>query len=337
MTKQRIYAFDIIRTIAAYAVIIVHVTAIAYALYTKDSPHLFVISVLNRFFKFTTPVFIFLGGLMVHVKYKNKPFETVSFYKDRFMRIILPYLLFSLFYYFSHLIVYNWPFNATQLFKQIALGTAKYHLYFIITITQLYLLTPLLLKLRNYRYKHLIMCIICLINVYVVMAVHFPYADRFFLKYLFPFMVGIVYGTNLLVFLKRKAVLWSTLVITALFGIVYALTFYFQTIGIRSYNGYFLSFIWFAYTNLSIYALIIIAMWLERFSYLRDKAVAITQYSFFIYLIHPFIMDRTEALLTYYGLASVTLRFVITLITTLLLSTLLAKGLKIMFQKLKMA
>lgn len=337
MTKQRIYAFDIIRTIAAYAVIIVHVTAIAYTLYTKDSPHLFVISMLNRFFKFTTPVFIFLGGLMVHVKYKNRPFKALTFYKDRFMRIIMPYFLFSVFYYFSHLIVYKWAFNEMDLVKQLLLGTAKYHLYFIIIITQLYLLTPVLIKMRTMRHKGLILTTLLGITLYVVMAVHFPYADRFFLKYLFPFMMGLMVGTDLLPFLKKKSTQWVIMCATAIFGLIYALTFYLQTIGVATYNGYFLSFIWFTYTNLSIYALIIIATWLERFTVLRDKAVAITQYSFFIYLVHPFIMDRTEEMLTRFGVASVTIRFLVTLSVTLVISTFIAKCLKIVFHKLKMA
>lgn len=337
MTKQRIYTFDIIRTIAAYAVIIIHVTAIAYTLYTKESPHLFVITILNRFFKFATPVFVFLGGLMVHVKYKNRPFKTLPFYKDRFMRIIMPYIFFSIFYYFSHLIVYKWSFDGLDLLKQVLMGTAKYHLYFIIIITQLYLLTPILIKLRSLQFKFIFMTVLLLINLYVVMYVHFPYADRFFLKYVFTFMMGVIYGTDLLTLLKRKSVQWVIMLSTFMVGLTYALTFYFQTIGTATYSVYFLNFIWFAYTNLSIYALIIIATWLERFIPLRNKAVAITQYSFFIYLIHPFIMDRSEEILTRIGITSVTLRFVCTLTVTLVLSTLVAKGLKHLFHKLKMA
>lgn len=337
MTKQRIYAFDIIRTIAAYAVIIVHVTAIAYTLYTKESPHLFVISIMNRIFKFTTPVFIFLGGLMVHVKYKNRPFKILPFYKDRFMRIIMPYLFFSVFYYLTHMIVYRWPFNSVDLLKQLILGTAKYHLYFIIIITQLYLVTPFLLKLRNIKFKGLLMTALCIINLYVVLYVHFPYADRFSLKYIFPFMMGLMYGSDLLPLLRKKSMQWLVMSLTVVAGATYALTFYFQTIGTASYSGVFMSFIWFAYTNLAIYALVIIATWLERITPLRDRAVTITQYSFFIYLIHPFIMDRTEEILTYIGILSVTLRFILTLTITLVLSTLFAKVLKIIFHKLKMA
>lgn len=333
MNKQRVYAFDIIRTLAAYAVIIVHVTAIAYTLYDKDSFQLFAVTLLNRTFKFTTPVFIFLGGLMVSVKYRNKPFKTLPFYIDRFKRIIVPYLIFSLIYMLSHVILFDADYSVVTIIKQLIAGTAKYHLYFVIIISQLYLITPLLIKLKFSKHKHIITIITLLINLWAVVYLIFPYSDRFFLKYTFPFIVGLVYGLDLSLYLNRRPIKLAVIFTTIGAGVIYAMSFYYQTIGTKSYSQEFQIIIWFIYTNLCVYGLLILAPWLEKHKWLRDKAVSTTQFSYFIYLIHPLILDVNEKLLSTLGVQSVTLRFIANLIVTIVLSTLISKWLNRRFHK----
>lgn len=334
MKKERIYEFDIIRTIAAYAVIFVHVTAIAFTMYQQGSPHLLLITTLNRFLKFTTPVFIFLGGLMVHVKYKNRPFKTLPFYKDRLIRIYLPYILFSIFYYLTHMMIYNWPFSPLGLGRQLVFGTAKYHLYFIIIIAQLYLLVPLLMPLRKSKHRHLIALAALIVNLYSVFYLHFQYADRFSLKFIFPFIIGILYGTEVLTFVNRRKLKILLPIVTLLAGILYTVTFYGHYFQTMTFPSKLPTFAWFAYTNLAIFTLLLVAGQLKKVPFLRDNALKITHCSFYIYLIHPFIIDRCEGFLTSRGVLSVTLRFLFTLTVTLILSTLLAKLLKKGFERI---
>jgi surface polysaccharide O-acyltransferase-like enzyme len=337
MTKQRFYAFDIIRTIAAYAVIIVHVTAIAYTLYDRDSFQLLAVSVINRTFKFTTPVFIFLGGLMVNLKYKDSAFKIRPFYLDRFKRIYVPYLIFSLLYMLSHVLLFGSKYAPDLILEHLVYGSAKYHLYFVIIISQLYLITPLLIKLKTTKHKHTIALITLIINLWAIVYLVFPYSDRFFLKYAFPYLVGLLYGTELSTFLKSLTVKRAVVLTTVLTGVIYAGSFYYQTIGTKGYSPEFQILIWFIYTNLCVYSLIILAHWLEKNTWLRDKAVSITQYSFFIYLIHPLVLDGNERLLNTAGLHSVTLRLALNLAVTLVLSTILSKWLKKLFSFLRLA
>lgn len=337
MNKERIYAFDIMRTIAAYAVIIVHVSAIAYTLYSKDSYQLLIVTLLNRTFKFTTPVFIFLGGLMVNVKYSRRAFKILPFYLDRFRRIIMPYFIFSIIYIISNTILFGSEYTLFTVFKQLIIGNAKYHLYFVIIISQLYLLTPLLLPLKNSKHKGVISAIFFIITLIAVVFLGFPYSDRIFIKYLFPFVIGLLYGPALLEKLKPLHVKIAIILATLITGVIYAGTFYFQTIGLYSYSPIFQILTWFSYTTLCIFFILILARRLERNNGLRKLTTDITQFSFFIYLIHPLVIDVNEKLLNTFGIQSVTLRFLTTLLVTLTVSTALSIILKKLFTRMGLA
>lgn len=337
MNKQRIYAFDIIRTLAAYAVIIVHVTAIAYTLYNRESYQLLAVTLLNRVFKFTTPVFIFLGGLMVNVKYTRRPFKSIPFYIDRFRRIYVPYLIFSILYMISHVILYKSTYTASVITEQLIYGSAKYHLYFVTIITQLYLLTPMLLKLRKSNHKLLFTVIILAVNLWAVISLSFPYSDRIFIKYLFPFVVGLLYGPELPRLLKPVRIKAIVVISTLATGAMYAITFYLQTIGLKYYSPNFQILIWFVYTNLCIFGLLILAGWLEKTTWLKDRATNVTQFSFFIYLIHPLVLDVNEKLLNTIDIQSVSMRFLSNLVVTLTVSTILSISLKKLFTRLGLA
>ena len=331
--KQRHYTFDILRTIAAYAVIFVHVTAIAYTLYSKDSYQLFAVTMLNRTLKFTTPVFIFLGGVMVNIKHRNKPMNVPVFFTDRFKRILVPYIFFSLLYMLAHFVGLGDTYDLFDVLKKLALGTAKYHLYFIIIITQLYVLTPLAIKLKNTSYKPIILIITFIINMLAVMYLVFPYSDRVFIKYLFPYLTGLLYGADILSWFRHKWVNYLAIVTTLSLGAIYAMTFYFQTIGTKTYSLDFQILIWFFYTNLCIFGLMALVRQLEKNQKFVTFAMKTTGYSFFIYLIHPLVLDVSEKGLNTLGVQSVTLRFGINLMLTLLVSTFLAKWLKKWFSK----
>ena len=233
----------------------------------------------------------------------------------------------------AHYFVLGVQYSSLDIIKNFVFGTAKYHLYFIIIITQLYLLTPLLIKLKDAPYKPIILISTFIINMLAVMYLVFPYSDRVFIKYLFPYLTGLLYGANLLNWFRHKWVNYLAIVITVSLGAAYALTFYFQTIGTKTYSLDFQILIWFLYTNLCIFGLIVMVKQLEKNKRFVDFAMKTTGYSFFIYLIHPLVLDVSEKGLNTLGVQSVTLRFGINLTLTLFVSTLLAKWLKKWFSK----
>ncbi|NOU98756.1 hypothetical protein GC097_01800 [Paenibacillus sp. LMG 31457] len=81
----------------------VHVSSIPVGeIVDKTSSMFFYFNFLNVFNKFGTPTFIFLSALVLFYSYYDRPLNgklIVRFYQRRFLYILLPYLIFSAFYY----------------------------------------------------------------------------------------------------------------------------------------------------------------------------------------------------------------------------------------------
>ncbi|WP_285516899.1 acyltransferase [Thermolongibacillus altinsuensis] len=142
------------RVYAMFAVLFVHVTSLGFA---KTSPDSFVFPfyvLLNVLGKIGVPTFLLLSSLVLFYTYYEKPINRVTiqkFYKNRLLYILVPYLSFSVIYFFVKFFLDHAPvsFNdfIIQLSKSIAFGTAYTHLYFIVILLQFYLIFPFLLWL----------------------------------------------------------------------------------------------------------------------------------------------------------------------------------------------
>ncbi|ALP38891.1 hypothetical protein ASL14_24840 [Paenibacillus sp. IHB B 3084] len=100
-TKERIPELQLVRAMAILAVIIVHATSYATVQLT-DSSLYFVYNALNVLMKYGTPVFIALSSMVLFYNYKDRPMGRellIRFYKQRLRYILLPYIMFSLFYF----------------------------------------------------------------------------------------------------------------------------------------------------------------------------------------------------------------------------------------------
>src|SRR5690625_3678780 len=113
---------------------------------------------INRFGKFGTPTFIFIMSLVLFYSYGNREWNKqliTRFYKRRFLYILIPYLIWSVAYYFIRMAVNNSNmgrplmegFELGKLGSALLWGNAYGHLYFVLISVQLYLLFPLLLWL----------------------------------------------------------------------------------------------------------------------------------------------------------------------------------------------
>lgn len=150
--KERIYELDIFRSLAIMAVLTIHATSQT-LVETKGSllylPFLF----LNTFSNFAVPVFIFLSGFVLFYNYMDRPLNrrlVQSFYGKRLLYILIPYVLFTVFYFIFQLykrgeLGMPWSQMATELGQDLIHGTAYTHLYYVIIMLQLYVVFPLLL------------------------------------------------------------------------------------------------------------------------------------------------------------------------------------------------
>ncbi|QAY68367.1 acyltransferase [Paenibacillus protaetiae] len=150
---ERLSELSVLRGFAIIGVLSVHATSLA-TVNMAQSQLYWVYNFLNIFMKFGTTTFIFLSSFVLFYNYYNRPVtrEVIrSFYRKRLLYIILPYVLFSLFYFaYQHVHYYaarSWPDTWHALVMQLLQGKAYYHLYFIFINVQFYVLFPFVLLL----------------------------------------------------------------------------------------------------------------------------------------------------------------------------------------------
>lgn len=141
--KQKLYnpVIDILRTFSIFAVILVHTTTrtlevTSYNL-LKTPWTLF----LNQAARFAVPLFFMISGFVLELNYHLHE-SYFAYLKKRFSRIFIPYVFWSLIYYFF---VYA-KGRDPDFLKSLLFGEASYQLYFIPSLLIFYLLFPLIHK-----------------------------------------------------------------------------------------------------------------------------------------------------------------------------------------------
>lgn len=146
---------QIVRALAIIGVISVHASASA-TITMKESAYFYFYNFANIFMKFGTPTFILLSSFVLFYSYYNRPLTAGligSFYKKRLLYIIIPYVVFSVFYFVlrrngANLDIFT-PESLSLFWKQLRTGTAYWHLYFVFISIQFYLMFPVLLWLTK--------------------------------------------------------------------------------------------------------------------------------------------------------------------------------------------
>ncbi|MCR5545830.1 MAG: acyltransferase [Lachnospiraceae bacterium] len=138
ITKDQGEKIQIMRGLCIVAVVFIHVCfGSAYDLY---------ISALGNY---CVGSFLFLSGFFT---YEKRVFPVGKFYKKRGLRILVPYLLWSLIY-----TAYSGDFSG--FFYKLLTGQCCSIYYYIIVYLQLILLTPLLVKIMKTKLWWIILCI----------------------------------------------------------------------------------------------------------------------------------------------------------------------------------
>ncbi|MGN7382381.1 Intercellular adhesion protein C [Chlamydia abortus] len=149
----RIRELELLRAFAIGAVVIIHATAGATVEAALGSRSQLLYLLVNRLSLFAVPIFILLSGIVLFYRYSKhwSLSEAISFYRKRLQFIVIPYLLWSLFYsYFNPWFYKTVPLSALTpdlLLDQLLWGTSSYHLYFMVIIIQFYAVFPILMTL----------------------------------------------------------------------------------------------------------------------------------------------------------------------------------------------
>lgn len=322
--KKRIYEYDIIRTIATFSVVIVHITAIGIVGFEQYSPHSLLTIFINRMLKYTTPVFIYLAGALIYQSYRNKPYKYLPFLRSRFKRIIIPYALVSLMYYLLLTYMTQGVLSMKTFSTQLLTGSAQYHLYFIPIIIQMYLLTPVFLFLKEKVALKYLMPALAIVSYISTLMMKFQYSDRIFFKFMIPFTLGLYFGDQILDGLKSLGKkVYVIIVITVGVGFYYAYEFVHYFYGEPSLET-LRDTGWFFYCILSLFVLTYIAVPLVKKDRLRKSCSHISKISYYIYLLHPLFLALSEKIINRFGITSTSVRMVFHLAFVIIISTVVA-------------
>lgn len=153
---QAIPELDFLRAMACLCVVLIHVTANPLYYAIPGTPEYLILLVANQFTRFAVPAFVFISGFVLANTYlvTGNPFNYFLFLKRRLGAVLPLYVLWSTGYHvYLHLVEggHPWPQYFQELARSLVLGTAAYHLYFIVLICQFYLLAPMFLRLARWR------------------------------------------------------------------------------------------------------------------------------------------------------------------------------------------
>ncbi|CAM3450753.1 acyltransferase [Marinicrinis lubricantis] len=306
---------NIIRALAILSVITVHSTSSAVAQLDKHSALYPVYNFINIFFRVGTPTFIFLSAFVLFYSYMNRPLSSSMlkrFYKNRFLYILIPYVLFSLLYFIPlALFIYDFQtiWDALQnFFLKLATGKAYAHLYFVFINIQFYLMFPLLLWMFKSKPKLLIhsLWIGFLIQWAFYLLNHtyfeFQYKGSISFSYFSYYFAGAfmgIYYQKVLRWLRgwRKYVLWAAWLSAALFHV-----YVYQTTRVdgKIWDMAFYEGAWNVHTILTAFVLFHLGFLIydKTAPKLLQVLSRIGAYSFGIYLLHPFILLVYRRLIT---------------------------------------
>ena len=144
--KPRLAAIEYIRGISMMGVIGIHVGS-QYLSNPAANPHL--IALFEIFTRFSVPIFFFISafGLFYNLDI-HAPFNARHFYVRRIKTVLIPYLVWSVFYILHDSLLYGTGLPSPFYFCGLLFfGSAKYQLYFLVILLWFYLLMPLWIAL----------------------------------------------------------------------------------------------------------------------------------------------------------------------------------------------
>ncbi|TCM90752.1 peptidoglycan/LPS O-acetylase OafA/YrhL [Paenibacillus sp. BK033] len=316
--RDPIPELSLVRAMAIIGVLSVHSTSFA-TVEMVNSNYFFLYNFFNIFMKIGTTTFIFVSSFVLFYNYYSRPLDKqllASFYKKRLLYIIIPYLVFSLFYFtISHYLYYSDRSLSTEIhlfIDKILTGKAYTHLYFVFINIQFYLMFPFFLWLMKKYSRTVIWAVpagfvlqwgFILLNKY---GLETPVANRgswsfsYFSYYLLGAALGIYYPKlKAWIIIARNhatavrivtwTVLWTCWIAA---GLTHAYLYYETRLNRAAYNTTLFDFVWNVHGILTTIVLLQLAFILSSKlpKVLSGLIARLGVLSFGVYLIHPFFL-----------------------------------------------
>ncbi|MGI9274323.1 MAG: acyltransferase [Endozoicomonas sp.] len=326
--KEPVLYLDLLRTIAAIAVVIIHVLGPYRYLYGEtDSTDWLTAIAYNSVSRWCVPVFIMITGMLFLSD--QRPFNFHYFVRRRVGKVLLPFLLWSVIYALlsgqGADLSYDW-LTAWDTLKNLPYKNTWYHLGFYYYFIPLYFLIPFLKPVveavSEDKLKFMIVIWLWLTVSYLMGINSFWHQD------LFLYGGYLLWGYSLAKWDLRK---WQPLIIAG--GVIgLSLTFvgvYWLSMQKGEYSfGRFNSYKTVNTVLVATMVFCLVKHYANRISGRAQQAVSfVSRYSLGLFLVHPLLLWPVRAYDLYWGHAALAIPFwtVINTLATLLLVWLMAR------------
>lgn len=296
---KRNNSLDCLRVLACFLVILLHVSA-GYVIDNIENYN-FQFTIGNFFdsiSRICVPLFVMLSGAFLLENSKNKNFS--NFYKKSLLKVGIPTFIWSLIYViYSYVIgigremIRKEPFDYLSPIKNWVMGRPFYHLWYLYMIIGLYILTPIIIRLKEEikeKTFFLISIILLILSIGISVYNSLVWLIQFIL-YLGYFMMGSFLKNY---FMKKTFNLKVSILISILSGIsIFVITEYFVKYNLFNKTLYF-------YGNLTPFVIIGSIFTFITFLNLKIESnlyTSLAHHSFNIYLIHAGFLSTLNIIL----------------------------------------
>jgi surface polysaccharide O-acyltransferase-like enzyme len=294
-TKTREYFNEIhfLRAFACIGVLFVHVSG---AYYTEAGE---VFNWFTYFFnqigRFGTPTFAVISGFLLFNQVNKRGFMFKKFVVSRTSKIIMPFLIWSIFYQIVTLLLMDGalPSDPKVLVYNFITGESFYHLYFMAIVVQFYLMFPMLQLIRNSYGWWISLFVSAALSLYFSNATDLPLVSGilervlldkvFLLHWIFYFVFGgfmAYYWKPISSWSKKHTALMAGFVIAVYAGAIIEYNVIGTISSRRETNLINIPLLSFATIGLYYY--------LAKLNWMKKSLQTIGQFSMGIYLLHPF-------------------------------------------------
>lgn len=289
--KQYNPVIDVLRIISILAVIFIHTTTKTLQVSMHDLEIIPWTLFLNQIFRFAVPLFFMISGFVLELNFHLHE-SYLTYLKKRINRIFIPYVFWSLIYYF-----FVYTKHAENFFQALLSGDASYQLYFIPALLIFYLIFPFIHNFYKFLNSKWITLIFGLIELsllyydYYVVPLRIFYPIRIALLNYFVFYGGIVLANNKERFISFVSK-WKLIFLFGTLIFAYYVFYEGQSIYLKTHN--YLSFYSQWRPSVLIYTFLLAGFLYNIFNrnIIRISIIkTLSRLSFFVFFIHVIILE----------------------------------------------
>lgn len=283
-TKEQYQWVDILRAIGALSVILLHSTVSLVSKFDLTTDW-WIAHVLNSFTRFAVPIFLMISGVLL----LGRKYTIKDFLKKRLVRILLPFLLWSIIYFlWKNSFSGNFVSYGTEFFKQMKNGM-QFHLWYVYMILGVYLIIPIVNTwIKNACNNEILYY---LIIWFVVVLLGFPYFNKLYsridLRYFSGFLGYVILGYYLLNLKKEfpKIVLFLVFIVSSLGTVMLS---YYDSLPIGRFSGLYYDYLSPNVILTAASLFLLLKGFTVKQKYISKVIYIASKYSYGIYLSHIF-------------------------------------------------